>query len=140
MWCVSHFLSPFHLPSLSLSPTTPLPRRRHRPITTHQIGNSGHTFLTTVPIPNQKERKKEENEETQISGSDILLALQKANSLKKKKRKVLSSVANSMEQKQHQQQQGGVDYNNVTPLSINNQWGVKLDELEKRLRELSDTI
>ncbi|KAE9593589.1 hypothetical protein Lal_00036373 [Lupinus albus] len=139
MWCVCQFLGPFHVPSLSLSPTTSLPRRRHRPITTHQMGNMGDTIITTVPIPKQKERKKEENEETQINGSDVLLALQKASSVKKKKkRKVLSSVVNSMEQKQ--QQKSGVDYTNVTPLCINNQWGAKLDELEKLLHELSDTI
>ncbi|OIV95065.1 hypothetical protein TanjilG_10885 [Lupinus angustifolius] len=144
MWCVFQFLSPFHVPPLSLSPTTSLPRRRHRPTTTPQIGNLGHnTFITTVPIPKQKEIKKEEIEETQISGSDVLLALQKANSFKKKKqveqkRRVLSSVDNSIEQKQHQK--SGVDYTNVAPLCINNQWGAKLDELEKLLCELSDTI
>ncbi|KAK7258447.1 hypothetical protein RIF29_24024 [Crotalaria pallida] len=132
---VGLFLAPPHTPChviLPFHPTT-LPRLRHRPITAHQhqISNLGHTLLSaTAPIP------KEEEEEAQIiSGSDVLLALQRVTSLKKNnkkkksmQRRVLSSVANPREQK---------DYTNVKPLCINTEWGAKLDDLEKRLRELS---
>ncbi|GAU13694.1 hypothetical protein TSUD_347990 [Trifolium subterraneum] len=37
-------------------------------------------------------------------------------------------------------EQTSVDYTNVRPLCINDHWGPKLDELENRLRDLSDTI
>jgi hypothetical protein len=38
-----------------------------------------------------------------------------------------------------QREENSVEYSNVKPLCIKNDWDVRLDELEKRLQELSDT-
>ncbi|KAJ6390710.1 hypothetical protein OIU77_024844 [Salix suchowensis] len=38
-----------------------------------------------------------------------------------------------------QREEDSVDYSNVKPLCIKNDWDVKLDGFEKRLQELSDT-
>jgi len=78
----------------------------------------------------------------EISGSDVLWALQRASAQKKKKK-------NGKNKKEHRREessvatlteQTAVDYTNVRPLSINANWAAKLDDLDKRLRELSDTI
>jgi hypothetical protein len=85
----------------------------------------------------------ESNSKQQISGSDVLWALQRASGRKKimKKKKELehergrdsSSAVSRMDET-------CVDYTNVRPLCINDHWGPKLDDLENRLRHLSDTI
>jgi hypothetical protein len=88
----------------------------------------------------------ESNSKQQISGSDVLWALQRASGrkkimMKKKKKKELehergrdsSSAVSRMDET-------CVDYTNVRPLCINDHWGPKLDHLENRLRHLSDTI
>jgi hypothetical protein len=79
----------------------------------------------------------ESNSKQQISGSDVLWALQRASGRKKimmkKKKKEVESGRDS---------ETCVDYTNtnVRPLCINDHWGPKLDDLENRLRHLSDTI
>ncbi|WJX85761.1 hypothetical protein P8452_68167 [Trifolium repens] len=112
-----------HVPSVS---ATSLPRRRHRQNATkeHQVVERGTTNL-------------ESNSKQQISGSDVLWALQRASGRKKimmkKKKKEVESGRDS---------ETCVDYTytNVRPLCINDHWGPKLDDLENRLRHLSDTI
>ncbi|CAI8615789.1 unnamed protein product [Vicia faba] len=128
------------LPSVS---ATSLPQSRHHghrhrqePITEHQVGEIGHA-LTANLESNSKPEKQE------MSGSDVLWALQRATSHKKiiknKKKKEheyergrdSSSAVSSIEQ-------NSVDYH-VRPLCVNQHWATKLDELEIRLRDLSDT-
>ncbi|KAJ0259105.1 F19 [Hirschfeldia incana] len=87
------------------------------------------------PVSNEKE----------ISGTDVLLAIQRAtaqrkrsNADKKKKTKIggggmelLSTAGESTGDK-------GVDYSNVRSLMIKNDWGDRLDEFEKLLTEFQD--
>lgn len=109
------------------------------------VGGSGQTILTAIDSntkPTNPIEKQEEGEEEgrQISGSDVLWAMQKAaahknrasgmkTKNKKKKRKGLSSS--------HVEEEVAMDFSNVRPLIINSEWGGRLDELEKRLQELS---
>ncbi|GLT79826.1 hypothetical protein SLA2020_513000 [Shorea laevis] len=84
------------------------------------------------PTPEQKQEEGRD-----ISGSDVLWALQRAAAQKKKlkkkkKQKEPSPTASHMEKKT-------VDYSNVKPLKIKREWGVKLDQLEKRLKQLDET-
>ncbi|KAJ4904356.1 Uncharacterized protein Rs2_18307 [Raphanus sativus] len=85
------------------------------------------------PVPDEKE----------ISGSEVLLAIQRAtaqrkrsNADKKKKTKIggveLSSTAGESTG------DNGVDYSNVRSLMIKNDWGHRLDEFEKLLKEFQD--
>lgn len=116
-------------------------RRRHgvsgNANANQQGGKLGETLLATLesnssPIPKPQQ-------EGEISGSDVLWALQRASAHKKNKknkkehRRGSSSVATPTEET-------AVDYTNVRPLRINANWGPKLDDFDKRLRELSDTI
>lgn len=86
------------------------------------------------PVPDEKE----------ISGSEVLLAIQRATAQrkrsnadrmkKKKKRSVeLSSSASKSTG------DNVVDYLNVRPLRIKNDWGERVDEFEKLLKDLQDT-
>ncbi|WJX85762.1 hypothetical protein P8452_68168 [Trifolium repens] len=133
-WCSNVVVIPPHTtPSLLLVQSvsaTSLPRRRHRQNATkeHQVVELGNTLMTT---------NLESNSKQQISGSDVLWALQRASGRKKimmkKKKKEVESGRDS---------ETCVDYTytNVRPLCINDHWGPKLDDLENRLRHLSDTI
>ncbi|XP_027353103.1 uncharacterized protein LOC113863654 [Abrus precatorius] len=113
-----------------------LPRRRRHGVSTiakEHIGELGHSLVATLQSdPNPIPKAREQGE---IRGSDVLWALQRASVRKKKNKnkKESSSVATPMEQT-------AVDYANVRPLCINANWADKLDEFEKRLRELSDTV
>ena len=114
---------------------------------THQVGDLGRSLLTTlqsnsravnsVPEHQEQNRKtqEEEDEESQITGSDILWALQKASARRKKKQKKRAASSGGSSR-----QEGPVDYSNVRPLNVKKAWGSKLDALEKRLQELSETI
>jgi len=106
-----------------VSAASSLPPRRH-----HRLGHT-RTLIQA-------------NMEKQISGSDVLWALQRASARNKKKKKKeeyergredSSSALSRMEEIP-------VDYTNVRPLCINDHWGPKLDELEKRLRHLQEDI
>ncbi|KAL2345946.1 hypothetical protein Fmac_007231 [Flemingia macrophylla] len=112
--------------------------RRRRGVSANasqQGGNLGQALLATVqsdstPVPIPKPQH-----EGEINGSDVLWALQRASARKKKKKnkkehRTVSSSATTP----------AVDYTNVRPLRINANWAAKLDELDKRLRQLSDTI
>ncbi|KAF5464532.1 hypothetical protein F2P56_014604 [Juglans regia] len=101
---------------------------------------SSHPNASPYPISNQQ--KQEQEDGGQISGSDVLWALQKAaaqknemsenkKSKKKKKKKGVSSNNHSEEV--------NVDYRKVRPLCVKSEWGARLEELEKRLQELSET-
>ncbi|KAG2725660.1 hypothetical protein I3760_01G076400 [Carya illinoinensis] len=154
MWAVSPTTArPYLLP---LTPSTPSiladsrpPRFRSKP--PKDVKGLGRTIFTALtsshpnaspyPISNQRKQEQEDGG-WQISGSDVLWALQKAaaqknemsenkKSKKKKKKKGVSSSNHSEEV--------NVDYRNVRPLCVKSEWGVRLEELEKRLQELSET-
>ncbi|WVZ21245.1 hypothetical protein V8G54_008567 [Vigna mungo] len=140
MWFCPNHATPFQkvlVPSVSATSW----RRSHGVSATadQKGGKLGHALLGVIrsnstPIPKLAEQEGE------ISGSDVLWALQRASARKKKHRKNKkehrrdeSSVATLTEQ-------SAADYTNVRPLSINANWAAKLEDLDKRLRELSDTI
>lgn len=114
------------------------------------VGGLGHTILTandsntkpTIPIPKPEEEEEEEEEGRQISGSDVLWAMQKAAAHKKSKSKKKMMNKNRKGSSSSPGTQGEVasmDHSNVRPLCIRNDWGGRLDELEKRLHQLSET-
>ncbi|GLU00877.1 hypothetical protein SLE2022_182140 [Rubroshorea leprosula] len=118
---------PIHFPltvSIIISQPPPYPAVSNN-VTVRNDSNSNNTTA---------EQKQEEGRD--ISGSDVLWALQRAaaqkKKLKKKKQKEPSPTARHMEKKT-------VDYSNVKPLQIKREWGVKLDQLEKRLKQLDET-
>ncbi|XP_028752297.1 uncharacterized protein LOC114712014 isoform X2 [Neltuma alba] len=129
----SYFLisNPKHYPAVAAQPS------RRRSLTTlendgvspGQVGESGHTLLTTL-----------QSNPPQISGSDVLWALQRASERKKKKKKQRRDEESSPVSSRREDADGNVDYANVRPLRIKSEWGDKLDDLEKHLRELSDII
>ncbi|XP_054782369.1 uncharacterized protein LOC129289601 [Prosopis cineraria] len=142
MWS-SFFLvappSPFHIlisnPKQCTATAVARPNRR-RSLTTlqndgvspGQVGELGHTLVTALP-----------SNPPQISGSDVLWALQRASERTKKKKK--------KQQQQRREEESSsvnslsiVDYADVRPLRVKSEWSDKLDELEKRLRELSEII
>ncbi|CAN8286013.1 unnamed protein product [Cochlearia groenlandica] len=95
----------------------------------------------------ESKRNKPISKEKEISGSDVLWAIQRAAAQKKQrsnadektttKKKItsvelLSTVGESTED-------NGVDYSNVRPLNIKSDWGQRLDEFEKLLKEFHDT-
>lgn len=109
--------------------------------TSESVGGLGQQILLRTadsspskPIPKEKE----------ISGSDVLWAIQRAtaqrkrtNAGKKKMKKIrgveLSSSAGESTE------DNGVDYSNVAPLRIKSDWGHRLEEFEKLLKEFQDT-
>ncbi|MBA0741409.1 hypothetical protein Gogos_014565 [Gossypium gossypioides] len=70
----------------------------------------------------------------EISGSDVLWALQRAAAHKKKANRKKKGSASSPEATQRLEDT--IDYTNVKPLQIRTEWSLKLDELEKRLHVL----
>nr|XP_004494859.1 uncharacterized protein LOC101494887 [Cicer arietinum] len=105
-----------------------LPRRRRleeEVTTNHQVGESNRNSISK-----------------EISGSDVLWALQRASSRKKmmKNNKKEHERGRDSSSAVSRMEETCVDYTNVRPLCINDHWGPKLDELENRLRELSDTV
>jgi hypothetical protein len=155
-------LLPLTPSGLTISANSKPARHRSKPpgndaVTTKDIKGLGHTILTALnsshptnpdPIPEQPKqgkrkqaKQKQEEEGRQISGSDVLWALQRAAAQKKatsgskkmKKQKGVSSSAGG------HREEDGVDYSKARPFCVRSEWGVRLDELEKRLQELSET-
>ncbi|KAJ0051853.1 hypothetical protein Pint_00658 [Pistacia integerrima] len=145
MWAVSP--TPISA-ALFPNPTQPLSRRSVVSLPRSQdddVGGAGHILFmatnsddvisNTNPIP--KRQKQKEGEGKQLTGSDVLWALQRATIKKKKKhkkRKELSSAGSDKEDVDVDD----VDYSNVKALCIKSEWSAKLNELEKQLQELSE--
>ncbi|XP_012083117.1 uncharacterized protein LOC105642785 [Jatropha curcas] len=97
-------------------------------------------------IQNQESKNQKQSGAVtnQLSGLDVLWAMQRAAAEKnrasggatKKNRKtkgLLSAGGGG------QREEDDVDDSNVRPLCIKSEWSAKLDELDKRLQELSET-
>ncbi|MCH79760.1 hypothetical protein A2U01_0000516 [Trifolium medium] len=149
MWCSNVVVIPPHTtpsssssssscykPLLLLVSATSVPRRRHRQNVTkeHQAaGELGNALMGNL----------ESNSKQQISGSDVLWALKRAsnrNKITKKKKKEHERGGRDSSSAVSRMEETCVDYTNVRPLCINDHWGPKLDQLENRLHDLSDTI
>ncbi|KAF5731994.1 hypothetical protein HS088_TW18G00681 [Tripterygium wilfordii] len=142
MWAVS--------PTCPCLPLIPRPTNTKPPlaVTVSATSDEQQQQHRSSPIREQKQQQKhnpkqaEGAQSRQLKGLDVLWAMQKAaaekNKLsggsgrKNKRRKGLSSSEGS------DREEDDVDYSNVRPLCIKEEWGVRLDELEKRLQELSE--
>ncbi|EOA29318.1 hypothetical protein CARUB_v10025599mg [Capsella rubella] len=78
----------------------------------------------------------------EISGSDVLWAIQRATAQRKRtnagKKKMIRGVELSSSAGESTGDNGD-DYSNVRPLRINSDWGHKLVEFEKLLKEFQNT-
>ncbi|PSS26249.1 hypothetical protein CEY00_Acc07542 [Actinidia chinensis var. chinensis] len=87
--------------------------------------------------------KEQEEEKRQLSGSDVLLALQRATAQKLKKKKKPRDYQTFLSTPKNrgpiEDEEDALDYSNARPICINSEWMTRLDELEKRLQELMDT-
>lgn len=111
------------------------------------MGGIGHIVLSNLDAggsssasaPKLQIRKQENGK--QLSGSDVLWALQRAaakNKLKKKnKKKEQASSADTRREDDDDDLDCGTNVE-VKPLCIKSEWAAKLDELDKRLQELSE--
>ncbi|PON75494.1 death domain associated protein [Parasponia andersonii] len=160
MWTLSYVYPPRPLPLLF-----PKPTKTSRAVSANSqpprndVGGLGRTLHkalesnpkpTNTQNPEQKRSKRVEEEEEegkQISGSDVLWAMQKAAAKKNKlsvsgesksKRKKKIMIRGLPSAGGHREEVAG-DYSNVRALCIKGEWGAKLDELEKSLEELYET-
>lgn len=156
-------LTPYTPSALTISANSQPARHRSKPpgndaVPTKDIKGLGHTILTALnsshpstnpnPFPEQpkqgkhkRAKQKQEEEGRQISGSDVLWALRRAAAQKKatsgsKKMKQQKGVSSSVGGRG---EEDGVDYSKARQLCVRSEWGARLDELEKRLQELSET-
>ncbi|KAH7859727.1 hypothetical protein Vadar_004734 [Vaccinium darrowii] len=116
--------------------------------------SSAASIKTSNPKPKpkqQQEGKSVEKEEKELSGSDVLLALQRASAQKiktKKQRKDYYPSSSSSTTGTNSGRRGinrvgeeaNVNYGDVRPICVKNEWITRLDELEKRLQELMDEV
>ncbi|GMI66737.1 hypothetical protein HRI_000343000 [Hibiscus trionum] len=109
---------------------TPI-RTKYRPPSHFPINVSANSRLRLQAAA--YDPKQEDGKE--ISGSDVLWALQRA-AAQKKKAKVKKKGSTSSEASHREKE--SLDYSDVRPLEIKSEWSLKLDELEKRLQELED--
>ncbi|CAM8960940.1 unnamed protein product [Rhodiola kirilowii] len=165
MWSGTQIQSRPHLPTIRKysSPThvSASARRDHFSSADDQVkvGGLGLAVLTAykskpdanpVTTTNQIQRRKslrqlqEEEDELvvdggELSGSDVLLALQKAATKKKKSSGGKKNMSNNCgtrlnESDDDQEESSG----RVKPLMIKSEWGKRIDDLERRLQELSE--
>ncbi|KAK8565651.1 hypothetical protein V6N13_020736 [Hibiscus sabdariffa] len=113
---------------------TPI-RTKHRPLALSHfpINVSANSRIRGQPAasnPKQEDRKE-------ISGSDVLWALQRA-AAQKKKAKIKKKASASTTSEDSRRDKDSIDYSDVRPLEIKSEWSLKLEELEKRLQELQE--
>ncbi|KAF7152065.1 hypothetical protein RHSIM_Rhsim01G0179000 [Rhododendron simsii] len=144
----------------------PPPQDKNNPSAKKNIGGLGLSVLAAVksdpqtkpvnnppdhnntdPIKtNPKQQQQEEDgnpigkEERELSGSDVLLALQRASAqkIKTKKRREYPSSSSSSTKKRVAAAE--VNYGDVRPICVKSEWITRVDELEKRLQELMDEV
>lgn len=108
------------------------------------IGGLGQAVLSTLKSgpstgsnPSKKVQQEEQpNKGKEISGSDILRALQKA-SAKKASTKKQHKKNGSGDLKREKNGKKVVDYDKVRPITVKSDWATRLNDLEKRLQEFS---
>ncbi|WZY91371.1 hypothetical protein YC2023_063700 [Brassica napus] len=110
--------------------------------TSESVGGLGQQIILrsadsnpSKPIPKERE----------ITGSDVLWAIQRATAQRNKskadrmKKKKIRSVELSSSSASKSTGDSGLDYLNVKALTIKNDWGQRLDEYDKLLKNLQDT-
>ncbi|KAL7259180.1 hypothetical protein ACSBR1_005140 [Camellia fascicularis] len=124
--------------------TEPLPERCF-PLA---VSASNNASSIKNPISKQRSRE-EEQEERELSGSDVLMALQRAaaQKIKKKRRRDYSSSklvknrgpSGTVQKEGEEEETDTWDYSNARPICVKTDWTTRLDEFEKRLQEVVDT-
>uniref|UniRef100_A0A803KZU2 Uncharacterized protein n=1 Tax=Chenopodium quinoa TaxID=63459 RepID=A0A803KZU2_CHEQI len=129
--------------------TTQLRRRNQNPAilataSPQDVGGLGQVVLSTINSgpstgSNPSQQQKKPNNGNEISGSDILRALQKA-TVKKANTKKQQKKKGSAEFKRAENngKRQVIDYDKVRPVSVKSDWATRLDELEKRLQQFSN--
>ncbi|KAG2290511.1 hypothetical protein Bca52824_050115 [Brassica carinata] len=110
--------------------------------TSESVGGLGQQIVLrsansnpSKPIPKERE----------ITGSEVLWAIQRATAQRNRskadrmKKKKMRSVELSSSSASKSTGDNGVDYFNVKALTIKNDWGQRLDEFDKLLKDLQDT-
>ncbi|CAK9143637.1 unnamed protein product [Ilex paraguariensis] len=149
------------------------PRRKSQPQKDESIqdmGNLGHAVAVAAafalksnpqnnttsvntfnsrPKPQQQKQLQSLVEQGELSGSDVLWALQKATAQKNmKKKRGFSSASLSASTRSRsrgrnsakdQENEDSLDHGNVRPLCLKSDWSTRLHELDRRLQELIDT-
>ncbi|XWS76819.1 hypothetical protein CRYUN_Cryun01aG0210200 [Craigia yunnanensis] len=108
----------------------------HQPLTHFPINDSANSRLLRQPAASNGGNNPKQEEGKEISGSDVLWALQRAAAQKKKAKRKKKGLASSDASRS---EKDGIDYSNVRPLEIKSEWSLRLDELEKRLHELEES-
>uniref|UniRef100_A0A2P2P3W3 Uncharacterized protein LOC105642785 n=1 Tax=Rhizophora mucronata TaxID=61149 RepID=A0A2P2P3W3_RHIMU len=146
MWATYSALPPTPVRTACSSATAPFPLTVSAQSRQLPRGSS-----SSIPHnKNQLQIKKQEQEEQKrkqqtagLSGLDVLWAMQRAaaekskgsgigGTKKNKKRRELSSAGAC-------RVEDAVNYSKVRPLCIKSDWGARLEQLEKRLKDLSET-
>ncbi|KAL5725514.1 hypothetical protein ACHQM5_008651 [Ranunculus cassubicifolius] len=122
-------------------------RRNHRPSSPpsndysdedsdeSEYGSMGRIVLTSLKsVPSRKIEPVQKRQATNLSGSDVLWALQRAT--KEKMRSKSKGKKKGAKRRIEGGDEGKIDYGNVKELNVKSDWGDRLDELECRLREL----
>ncbi|KAL5720681.1 hypothetical protein ACHQM5_013326 [Ranunculus cassubicifolius] len=128
-------------------------RRNHRPSSNDysysedsdesEYGSMGRIVLTSLktipsrkiePVQKIKPKKEQATQATNLSGSDVLWALQRAT--KEKMRSRSKGKKKGAKRRIEGGDEGKIDYGDVKELNVKSDWGDRLDELECRLREL----
>ncbi|KAH1081081.1 hypothetical protein J1N35_020842 [Gossypium stocksii] len=94
--------------------------------------HTGYPFPLNVRLPRHPAASNQDDGK-EISGSDVLWALQRAAAHKKKANRKKGSASSPGATLR---MEDTIDYTNVKPLQIRTEWSLKLDELEKRLHVL----
>ncbi|XP_050238518.1 uncharacterized protein LOC126688005 [Mercurialis annua] len=154
MWSVT--VSPVFAPTLHFGLTfSKQKQRRHRPPIFLPVSATSQPSHRRQYSSLNKEHKQQNQGEiqkrdadakvtkTQLSGLDVLWAMQKAAAEKtravktKKKGKRFEGGGGGVSRKE--EESVAVDYSSVRPLCIKTDWGGRLDRLEKRIQILSQT-
>ncbi|XP_073123136.1 uncharacterized protein [Henckelia pumila] len=140
-------------------PTTKPPPHRHSTAvqSSQEMGIFGRTVITalksdepeerngekskpkapqTPPPPQQRQESEDKQQQRQLSGADVLMALQRATSKKAKKPKATANSGGGKYDKSGKKNEISTDFSNVRPLRIEAEWSHRLEELESRLQQL----
>ncbi|KMT20225.1 hypothetical protein BVRB_1g002290 [Beta vulgaris subsp. vulgaris] len=112
------------------------PKNRHLAVTASSEDVSGLGQAVFSAIKSGPTAEEQPNKGKEISGSDILWAMQRA-SAKKTNTKKKQKKKGSGDFKRENNGKKVVDFDKIRPLTVKSDWATRLDDLEKRLQEFS---
>ncbi|KAI3444354.1 hypothetical protein Pfo_001019 [Paulownia fortunei] len=162
MWSALPLQPPKPCPPNAISTTKPPPRRHsmaaHNIQNREEMGGLGQAVITALksnepqhqkaaksktetksPPPAEKQELEEQQQLRQLSGADVLTALQRATAqkAKRKKEKRVTATGSKSRNNAARENQGTPYFSNVRPLCILPEWSNRLEELERILEELA---